>query len=268
VMAFIAHLLERAANRPASRAATRLAVPAMVVGGYGLVGAWYASGALGVPRRFAVHPPDTEVYSLVASTFVVVFALGFLALLAEFASLGRDAWRRRGSPASSGAVPSIAGAAPEGDSAPEPPLTTPVQIATTVAIAVAAAFVFAGPIGEASEASTQFHHLAHAVQFLLGAALGAAIGSTPAAYRRLSPRFADAGLVAIIAAPAAMLLLMLPGIYESLEDNALLHGLYHLAIVGLGMITGIGATLLGRTAGRLGLIVSVGMALMYAAGVT
>jgi hypothetical protein len=34
------------------------------------------------------------------------------------------------------------------------------------------------------------------------------------------------------------------------------------------MITGIGAALLGRTAGRLGLIVSVGMALMYAAGVT
>jgi hypothetical protein len=36
----------------------------------------------------------------------------------------------------------------------------------------------------------------------------------------------------------------------------------------LGAVTGFGAALLGRVAGRLLIVLSVGMALMYAAGVT
>ena len=201
--------------------------------------------------------------------FVVVFALGFLGLLVQFVSLGREAWRRRGQSIGALAGPRVAGAAPETDTPRSPPpLETPVQIAVTVAAATAATFVFVGPIADASTASTQFHHLAHAVQFFLGAALGAALASTPANYRRLAPRFADLGLAAVIVAPAGMLLMMLPGVYESLEDNELLHSLYHLAIVSLGVITGVGAALLGRVAGRIALFVSVGMGLMYAAGVT
>src|SRR5581483_1586671 len=96
VMAFLAHLLERAAARPASRAATVLAPLAMIVGGYGLVGSWYVAGALGVPRRYAVQPLGTAGYSLAGGIFGLVFAAGFLVLLAELARLGRDAMRRRG----------------------------------------------------------------------------------------------------------------------------------------------------------------------------
>lgn len=43
---------------------------------------------------------------------------------------------------------------------------------------------------------------------------------------------------------------------------------YHAAVVATGIITGVGASLLGRVTGRILLLASVGMALMYAAGVT
>ena len=239
----------------------------MVVGGYGLVGSWYVSGALGVPRRYAVQPLGTAGYSLAGSIFAIVFAIGFLVLLAEFASLGRDALRRRAARPAAAQAP-IAGAAPEAARAPEPPLTSTVQIGTAVAVAVAAAFVFLPQIQSASEASAQFHHLAHAVQFLMGCALGAAIASTMAVWGALNRRWSAIGLAAVVLAPAAMLLMMTPGVYETLDERSLLHAAYHGAMVLLGVATGLGAGMLGRVPGRLLLVVSVGMALMYAAGVT
>ena len=271
VMAFLAYLLERAAGRPASRAATIAAPTAMVIGGYGLVGAWYASGALGIPRRFAVHPDGTVAYSVVASLFVIVFALGFLALLAEFASLGRDGLRRRrlGSPIPA-AHPGIAGASPEAEPGLAPPLDTPTQIGAAVAVAMTATFAFLPGVRDASEVSTQFHHLAHAVQFLSGLALGAAVVSSPGVFKRLAavPWFTNLGLFASIAAPAAMLLLMVPSVYGNIEANETLHAAYHAGIFALGLLTGAGASLVGRTSGRLVMVVGVGMGLMYAAGVT
>jgi len=269
MMAFVAHLLERAAGRPASRRVTVISPAAMVVGGYGLVGAWYASGALGVPRRFAVHPPGTEDYSLVASLFVIVFAIGFLLLLGEFAALGRDALRRRrrrGARAPS--LPSMAGSAPEARAGAGPPLATPWQIGAAVAVATAAVFALLPQVQDASEVSAQWHHLAHAAQFLLGVAAGAAVGSMPSVFERLAPRWSSAGLAAVVLAPIAMLLLMVPGIYEGLEENEALHAAYHVGLVALGAITGLGAALLGRVVGRLLIVLSVGMALMYAAGVS
>ena len=265
MFAFLAHLLERAASRVASRIATVFAPAAMVLGGYGLVGVWYVTGALGIPRRYAVHLPGTDGYSLVASLFVVVFALGFLALLTEFATLGRDALRRRG--LSPTPTPAIAGAAPDPPRTFLPPLG-PIGVTAAVAAAVASAFVFLPPVQDASEGSAQFHHLAHAVQFLMGAALGLALLSTPSLFERLRPRWSNAGLVAVIVAPAVMLLAMIPSLYGSLDTHPFAHALYHGALVGLGLLTGMGAALLGRVPGRILFVLSVGMALMYAAGVT
>ncbi len=269
VMAFLAHLLERAAARPASRAATVLAPLAMIVGGYGLVGSWYVAGALGVPRRYAVQPLGTAGYSLAGGIFGLVFAAGFLVLLAELARLGRDAMRRRGAtqPAGLPAQPRIAGAAPRAASL-EPPLTTPVQIGAAVAVAVAGGFVFLPQIQDASEASAQFHHLAHAVQFLTGCALGAAIVSTMAVWGSLNPRWSGLGLAAVVLAPAAMLLIMIPGIYGPLDEHPVLHAAFHGGVILLGLLTGLGAGMVGRAPGRLLLVLSVGMSLMYAAGVT
>jgi cytochrome c oxidase subunit 1 len=264
MVAFLAHLLERAAGRVASRAATIFAPAAMALGGYGLVGVWYVAGALGIPRRYAVQPPGTTGYSLVASVFVIVFAIGFLALLVEFATLGRDALRRRSPPTP---IPAMAGAAPEPPRVFRPPLG-PVGVTVAVAAAVASIFVFLPPIQDASEGSAQAHHLAHAVQFLMGAALGLALLSTPSLFERLTPRWSNAGLVAVIVAPAVMLLGMIPGIYDSLDTHPLAHALYHGALIGLGFLTGMGAALLGRVPGRILFVLSVGMALMYAAGVS
>ncbi len=265
MMAFLTHLLERAAGRVASRAVTIFAPAAMVLGGYGLVGVWYVAGALGIPRRYAVQPPGTTGYSLVASIFVVVFAVGFLALLVEFATLGRDALRRRRP--SEAPMPAMAGAAPDPPRTFRPPLG-PVGVTVAVAAAVASTFVFLPPVQDASEGSAQFHHLAHAVQFLMGAALGLALLSTPSLFERLAPRWSNAGLIAVIVAPAVMLLAMIPSVYGNLDAHPPLHALYHGALVGLGLITGMGAALLGRVPGRILFVLSVGMALMYAAGVT
>jgi cytochrome c oxidase subunit 1 len=270
LMAFLTYMLERAAGRPAGFRATLLAPVAMVVGGYGLVASWYASGALGVPRRYAIHSalfPGAEDYSLVGSIFVLVFSIGFLVLLAEFAGLARDARRKRGRSARL-EPPPIAGGAPAADGEARPPLTSPWQLSVAAAVATAAIFVNAGPVVEASEASDQFHHLAHGVEFLMGLALGAAVGSTPAVFRSLANRLSWIPLLAVILAPVAMLLLMIPAIYEPLEDKDAVHALYHGGVVALGLITGFGASMLGRVPGRLLLLLSLGMALMYAAGVT
>jgi cytochrome c oxidase subunit 1 len=269
MMAFVTYLLERAAGRVAGFRATLLAPLAMVIGGYGLVGSWYASGALGVPRRYAIQStlyPGAEDYSLVGSIFILIFSVGFLVFLAELAGLARDALRRRESRPPI-AHPPIAGASPEADPAPQqPPLTSAWQLGAAVAAATASVFVLSAPVSEASEASAQFHHLAHAVQFFMGAALGAAVASTPWVFTALAPRLRWLPLAAVILAPVVMLLVMVPSVYEPLEDNDALHALYHGGVIALGAIAGFGAAMLGRVTGRLLLVLSVGMTLMYAAG--
>lgn len=272
VMALLASLLERAAARTASKLATFAAPAAMVVGGYGLVAMWYASGALGVPRRYAVHStlfPGSEGYSVAASAFAIVFALGFLVLLAEFARLARDGLRRRKAERGRGAAvaPQIAGAAPEATPLPRPPLTSPLQITLAVAAAVAASFVMLPDLVDASEASVQFHHLAHAAQFFLGAAVGCALASSPAIFRRFVG-WSNLALAVVVLAPAAMLLLMVPAVYAEFEGDEALHVAYHDLVIVLGFASGFSAALLGRVTGRLLIVLSVGMMLMYAAGVT
>jgi cytochrome c oxidase subunit 1 len=281
-LAFVAHLLERAAGRTAGTGGTVVALTGMAVGGYGLVGVWYLSGVLGVPRRYAVEPAGTAGYSLAGSIFAMIFALGLLVLLAEFAGLARtgrersryeavevfDAWtggpyrtRRRREPEGPGAsLPPIsepAGAV----------LTTRSQLAAALAVAVAALFLFLPPVGRAAEQSTRYHHLLHAGQFLLGVALGLLVASLPAVFPRLSARAADLGIVAVIAAPAGMMLAMTPSIYEPLDHRPALHFLYHVGIVALGVVTGVGAGMLGRVTGRIAAVLAVAMAVMYAAGV-
>jgi cytochrome c oxidase subunit 1 len=278
-LAFVAHLLEERAGRTASAGWSWLALSAMAVGGYGLVGAWYVSGVLGVPRRYAVEPAGTAGYSLVGSIFAMIFALGFLVLLVEFARLalvkdgrielveqtdfgtgGRYLARRRQERTPEPPLPPVS--EPAG-----PVLATPPQLAGALAVAVVALFSFLPPIGRAAETSTHYHHLLHAGQFLLGVALGVLVASLPAVFARLRPRAADLGIVAVIAAPAGMMLAMTPAIYEPLDHRPALHFLYHLGIVALGLLTGLGAGALGRVTGRVAAVLAIAMAVMYAAGV-
>jgi cytochrome c oxidase subunit 1 len=282
-LAFVAHLFEERAGRTASVGGSALALTGMAVGGYGLVGVWYLSGVLGVPRRYAVEPSGTAGYSLAGSIFAMIFALGLLVLFGLFARLARtgrersryetvevtNGWtggryetrRRREQPVAAAAplpkVPEPAGAV----------LTTPAQLAAALAIAVVALFSFLPPIGRAAEQSTRYHHLLHAGQFLLGVALGVLVASLPAVFGRLRARAADLGIVAVIAAPAGMMLAMTPAIYEPLDHRPALHFLYHLGIAALGVVTGLGAGTLGRVTGRVAAFLAVAMAVTYAAAV-
>jgi heme/copper-type cytochrome/quinol oxidase subunit 1 len=260
-LALFAYLLEDAAGRPAGKRISIVAVGAMLLGGYGFVAAWYASGALGVPRRWAVHPPGTSGYSLVGSIFVVVFAVGFLLLLVELARLAREARGRRPS----------AAVAPE-EPLPEaverrPLLTSGFQYAAVAAAVVGFLAAFFPQVTDAVESSVRWHHLQHAAEFLFGALLGVLAASLPSWFTRIR-NHPDLGIAAVILAPAAMLLAMVPGVYDSLESDAGLHFLYHLGIAGLGFVTGLGAGALGLVTGWLVLVLAVGMGAMFAAGVT
>ncbi|MCB0869945.1 MAG: cbb3-type cytochrome c oxidase subunit I [Solirubrobacterales bacterium] len=272
MMAMVAFLLERAAGRPASRRTTIWAPLLMVAGGYGFVFSWYISGALGIPRRWAVHPAGTEGYSLVASVFAVVFLVGFIMLMAEFISLARTALERRRASSAGPTLPSVAGASGEADPgldhAADPLLRTPFGIAVTVGLALVASFALLPPISDASEATVGFHHLAHGAQFFIGSMLAVALASSPSIARSVTARWTNAGLVTVVLVPAGMLLFMVPAIYSEIDTDNFLHASYHFGVLILGFITGLGASTLGRTAGWTVLISSIGMALMFAAGVT
>ena len=126
---------------------------------------------------------------------------------------------------------------------------------------------FAPSITDATESSVRYHHLQHAAQFLVGLLVGAAVASTPAVFARLRG-LTSLGIALVVVAPAVMLLVMLPSIYGSVESSDWLHLLYHVGITALGVLTGLAAGTLGLVTGRLVLVLSIGMALMYAAGAT
>jgi len=67
------------------------------------------------------------------------------------------------------------------------------------------------------------------------------IGSSPAVFPTVRRWPAGLPLAAVVVAPAVMLFAMTPTIYAGLEDPEGVHGLYHLGLVALGVLTGLGA---------------------------
>ena len=85
---------------------------------------------------------------------------------------------------------------------------------------------------------------------------------------RIGTRFGDAGVVGVIVAPLVAMLAMTPRFYEAVEGRPLLHAGDHLVpFFGLGAVTGLAASTLGRVAGWTVLVLSGGMGVLYAAGV-
>jgi cytochrome c oxidase subunit 1 len=279
VFAFLAHLLERDADRTSSRAARTWTVALILVGGYGLTGTWFVEGTLGIPRRYAIQPPGTSGYSMVGAGFGLLLALGFLVFFAQLVPLARAAWNRRryilveridgwtgthyearerraevGAPAIDTARPARRGL----------PLASRAQLGFGVAACAVGLAAFFPQIVNASEVSNRYHHLDHAGHFFQGAMLGLRLGSLPTISRRFGDH-SSLGLTAVLTAPMLMMLVMVPRIYEPLERHPFEHALYHLAMAALGLITGLGATRLGLVAGRIMFVLSVGMPLMFAA---
>ncbi|HZO97911.1 MAG TPA: cbb3-type cytochrome c oxidase subunit I [Gaiellaceae bacterium] len=262
-LAFLAHLLEWDSDRTVSARSRAATVGLLLAGGYGLTGTWFLAGALGVPRRYALQPAGTSGYSLAGSVFALVFALGFLLFLIQVAPLARTAWERRGERRG----PGPEAAEPARPAERRVPLETGLQLAVGTAVAVVAVAAFTPQVRDAAEAGAGWHHLAHSGQFLLGGALGLVLGSLPAVSRRLGDR-SSLGLSAVLAAPAAMMLVMIPRVYESLEAHPAEHALFHAGMAALGLVAGLGATRLGPVAGRLTLALAVAMTVLYAAAVT
>jgi cytochrome c oxidase subunit I len=275
--AFLAHLLERNADRTTSRAGRIWTVTLILVGGYGLTGTWFLEGVLGIPRRYAIQPLGTSGYSLAGSIFALLLALGFLSLCLQLVWLIRPAWERRHymlvehtDTWTGGRYQARLSRGDEGPPALEAlpdagvPLASQAQLALAAAACIVALAAFFPQIVNASEASIRYHHLDHAAHFFLGVMFGLLLGSLPAVSRRLGPR-PTLGLAIVIAAPTLMMLVMVPRFYEPLERHPFEHALYHLTMAALGLATGLGASRLGRVAGRLAAFLAVGMALMFAA---
>jgi cytochrome c oxidase subunit I len=275
--AFLAHLLERNADRTTSRAGRAWTITLILVGGYGLTGTWFLEGVLGVPRRYAIQPPGTSGYSLAGSIFALVLALGFLSLSLQLLPLARAAWERRHytlvEHTDSWTGTRYQARVTRGAEEPRPlgtptyagvPLANPGQLALGAAGCVVGLAAFFPQIVDASEASIRYHHLDHAGHFFVGVMLGLLLGSLPAVSRRLGER-PTLGLTAVIAAPTVMMLIMVPRFYEPLERNPFEHALFHLAMAAFGLATGLGATRLGRITGRLAAFLAVSMAVMFAA---
>jgi len=266
VMALVAHFLEQGAGHTAPRLLRVSSLGLMVVGGFGLVFVWYVSGALGIPRRYAVQPFGTSEYSLAGGIFALVFALGFVAFLGALVWLLRVARSRP--PAE---ISSTDAAASEPPAAPLPierPVRSAPELFILAFIATVSLASLFPPVVEAAEASVRWHHLAHAAMFLAGITGGLALVSVRDVWERFPRGLANAGLAVAILMPVVSLLAMTPRFYEWVEDRPALHFLYHIVFfAGLGALTGVGAALLGRTAAWTMLFLSSGMGVLYAAGV-
>jgi len=273
VIGLVSYLLERAAGRTADRRVAIAGPVLMVVGGYGLMYAWYVSGALGVPRRWAVHPEGTRLWSVLASVFAILLIVGVTVVLVEFVRMARQALRRRREAPDSVVVER---AVDRADTAMatgslgarfRPMVRTHRGLVVMVAMGIGALFVLYPPIIEASEPNIKYHHLSHAVQFFAGAMLGAAAGSAPAFLRRF-PGGMGGSLTVVVVAPLAMLLVMIPLIYDDLISSDVLHIAYHLVMIAFGLVTGVASARLGRVAGWTVLWSSVAMMVLFAPGVS
>ncbi len=269
IMAFTVYLLERSSGTTPTRIGSYTAPSLMTIGGLGLVGAWYASGALGVPRRYAEQIGNGDTYSLVASVFVVIFAIGFAVMVAEIVRLLAIALKNR----RKGDMPVIAGGSPEAATEPQiedvqPPFSNSFQIGFGAAVACLTLLSIVPTVVNASEASIQWHHVDHTAVFFLGAMVSIVGASIPSVWQAIKNWSENLALAAVILAPALMLIAMVPRFYGGLESSSIAHGAYHAIFLVLGIVTGLGAARLGRAPAWTMIILAVTMGLLYAGGVS
>lgn len=237
----------------------------MLAGGFGLVVVWYVSGALGVPRRYAVQPFGSAGYSLAGLICTLVFAAGFLAYLVALVALVRAG---PGTRATEVASEPVEPPAPPPSSPLEPPVRSARELFMLGLVATVSLVALLPPVVEAAESSVRWHHLAHAVMFLAGAAGATALLGVRDVWDRIGRGWPTAGLVLSVVAPLVSLLAMTPRFYAPLEDQPALHFAYHMVFfVGLGAQTAIAASWLGRPAGWTMGLLAVGMSVLYSAGV-
>ena len=244
-VAFLAHLLERDADRSTSPAARTWTVAALLIGGFGLTGTWFVEGVLGVPRRFAIQPPGTHGYNLAGSRLLAPARRRLPRPLPPTratrprrpASAGSRAKTRR---------PSTRRDVPAGASRPQAP-------PNWLSVSPRAWLRLACLLPPGRERLRGEHALPppRPRRPVLRSAPCSACCSARSPPSHNGSATGPARLVTVLAAPALMMLVMVPAIYEPLERHSFEHALYHLAMAAFGLLTGLGATRLGLVAGRL-----------------
>lgn len=86
ILGYYYHYLQETSQRAENHALQKMITGLIVVGGYGFLLMFYLSGASGVPRRFAVYPPEVghgAPHSLIAVGFVALFCAGLALYISE-----------------------------------------------------------------------------------------------------------------------------------------------------------------------------------------
>jgi cytochrome c oxidase subunit 1 len=91
--AYLYHVLAELSDEP-DRRGGRLAAWLYGVGAAGFVVMFFVAGAHSVPRRYAVHLPEWQIFARIAVPFVVLLALALAWLTGDMLRRLRPAWRR------------------------------------------------------------------------------------------------------------------------------------------------------------------------------
>lgn len=267
-LALVTHLFERAAGQVSSRF-TSIAAPILILGGgLTLVGAWYYSGAAGVPRRYAEHFGDVKTLDLIGAIGGITVLIGVLLIFVEWLRLGLAAKSRRASGAPTEAAPAPPVMTPTASELADPPAMVQSR-GELIAVIAALTFTlvsFLPAIDTIVSERVQWHHVQHGGQFAYGLLLAIAVVSTPT-FSRLRAKSETVGILSIVLGSAVMFALMVPSFYESLENNSVLHGGFHLAVVGVGLAVGWAITAFDRVTAWLLFLMMATMGFAYGAGV-
>jgi cytochrome c oxidase subunit 1 len=93
--AYLYHLLAGLSGVPGGRG-SRIAAWLYGVGAAGFVIMFFVAGAHSVPRRYAVHLPEWQIFARVAVPFVLLLTLALAWLTVDMLARLRPAWRRTG----------------------------------------------------------------------------------------------------------------------------------------------------------------------------
>lgn len=267
VIALVLHLAERAADTVSSKLASFAAPILMIGGGYTLVGAWFFSGAMGIPRRYEEHFGGVTWISVIAAIGAITFAFGILVALLELFRLLSIARKRRASAPAAAALEVEEPAAYEiSDWAKRPMIATKRQFIALVAALTVSLAAFTPAVDDFAAEKVQWHHFQHGGQFLFGMLLAVAVVNTPS-FSGLRCRSQLVGALGMILGPAVMFIMMIPEIYSSLEANDLLHIVYHLGVILVGAATAWALTSFSRFNAWLLFVLMSTMGFMYGAGV-
>lgn len=266
VLAMMTYFFERAAGQTSSKF-TNITAPILIfLGGSTFVGAWYYSGASGAPRRYSEHFSSIQAADKIASIAAIVLLIGVVLIFVEWLRLGLVARSRK----ASGEL--VAEAEPYNPPPPvaqedkEPMINSRGELIAAVAALTFSLVAFLPVIDTIISEKEQWHHLQHGGQILFGMLFAVAMVNTPT-FAKLRCKSETVGILAVILGSAVMFVLMIPTMYETLEDSQALHMAFHLGVMLVGIFVGWAITSFDRFTAWLLFVGMATMGFAYGAGV-